>query len=132
MIHLVSIKYIKNIYFLKYTKKITPIKSNKLGRVKYKILLFSEHLNSISGGAEKICIELANDLALDDRFQIYLGYIAKKRNYIERKLNNNVIQLPFKDKSEINFILSKENFSIFFMFYYDINVINYLKISKKK
>lgn len=124
-------KIYKEYLLPKIYKKITPIKSNKLGRVKYKILLFSEHLNSISGGAEKICIELANDLALDDRFQIYLGYIAKKRNYIERKLNNNVIQLPFKDKSEIDFILSKENFNIFFMFYYDIKVIKYLKLAKK-
>jgi glycosyltransferase involved in cell wall biosynthesis len=54
-----------------YMESYTPRQKKNIKMPKYKVFIFSEFLSSITGGAEKICIELANELSKDSDFQIF-------------------------------------------------------------
>lgn len=98
---------------------------------KYKVFIFSEFLSSITGGAEKICIELANELSKDSDFQIFLGYIPLNGKLINKKLNNNIIQIPVNSSTDLNYFLSNNFMNLFFLFYFDQKLLTYFEIAKK-
>jgi glycosyltransferase involved in cell wall biosynthesis len=114
-----------------YVESYTSRKKKNIKMPKYKVFIFSEFLSSITGGAEKICIELANKLSKDSDFQIFLGYKPLNGKLISKKLNNDIIQIPINSSNDLDYFLSNNFINLFFLFYFNHKLLKYFEIAKK-